>query len=72
MNKIILSALGAIIGTDARMSFGECPEVSYQENFDMSAFSGKWYEVERDKIFTWEFGQECVTENFMPTSEDGT
>ena len=70
MNKILLSTF-AIIGTEARMSFGACPEMTYQENFDMNAFSGKWYELERDKIFTWEFGQECVTENFMPTSDDG-
>ena len=51
------------------MTFGECPEVQYQENFDMEAFSGQWYEQERDKIFTFEFNQECVTENFMATPE---
>ena len=59
----ILSLLGAANG---RLSFGTCPEVNLQSNFDANAYGGKWYEIKRDKIFTFEMGQECVTENFTP------
>jgi lipocalin len=52
------------LGADARMSFGKCPPVTMQSNFDVNQFAGKWYEIERDGIFTWEMGQECVTEHF--------
>ena len=63
-----LSAL-ALFGADARLSFGECPKVNLQPNFDMSAYEGKWYEVKRDSVFTWEMGQTCVTEHFTPNSQ---
>ena len=57
----------AIAAANARMWFGDCPAVQYQENFDSDKFAGNWYEIERDAVFPFEMGQECSTQAYRST-----
>ena len=60
--KTTLMTMAAIAAVDARMGFGQCPAVDSESNFDMSRHEGKWFEQQRDKLFTFEMGQECGTQ----------
>ena len=60
--KTTLMTMAAIAAVDARMGFGKCPAVDSQANFDMARHEGKWFEQKRDKLFTFEMGQECGTQ----------
>ena len=59
--KTALATLAIIGATEARMGFGKCPEVQTVQNFDGTRHEGNWYEQQRDKLFTYEMGQECGT-----------
>ena len=67
MKTSILAALAAST-VSARLGFGECPKVELQPNFDGERHAGQWYEAKRDKLFTWEFGQECGTQSYRKNS----
>jgi len=50
---------------EARMWFGECPNIEWDSDFNYAAFAGKWYEQERDAMFTMEMDQMCSTGNYV-------
>ena len=64
MKTVLALTASAIMSVDARMGFGSCPDVSVVQNLDKAAFAGKWYEIKRDASFTYEFGQECSTQEY--------
>ena len=55
---------------EARTNFGTCPDVTRQ-TIDQNRFAGTWYEIQRDMMFPWEMGAECVTSNYRNNSEGG-
>lgn len=67
-SAITIALMGAV---DARMGFGSCPQINTQLNFDGSRHAGQWYEHQRDKLFTFEMGQECGTQNYRANNEGG-
>ena len=66
--KTALMTMAAIAAVDARMGFGSCPKVASQPNFDMARHEGQWFEQQRDKLFTFEMGQECGTQIYRADS----
>ncbi|KAG8193730.1 hypothetical protein JTE90_005028 [Oedothorax gibbosus] len=42
---------------------GKCPDVKVQEDFDLSRFSGQWYEIERTMSFLETLSQ-CTAVNY--------
>ena len=69
--KTALMTMALLGAADARMGFGKCPEVSTQPYFDGARHAGQWYEQQRDKLFTFEMGQECGTQNYKANSAGG-
>ena len=69
---MILQIVHIISGVECRGSFGSCPEIETQIDFDQVRHSGKWYEAQRDKIFTWEMAQECGTQEFKVNQNGGS
>lgn len=69
--KSAIMTMALLGAADARMGFGSCPKVNTQPNFDGSRHQGQWYEHQRDKIFTFEMGQECGTQAYQPNAEGG-
>ena len=56
-----VAMLGA---TSAKWGMGECPIVESLSDIDMPAYSGKWYEVYRDKHNFHEHFADCVTKEY--------
>ena len=56
--------------SDAKMSFGSCPEVEMISDFQPQNYVGKWYEVYRDKWNKYSLGADCVTKEFA-VRDDG-
>ena len=69
--KTALMTLALIGAAESRMGFGSCPEVATQPNFDMARHQGAWYEHQRDKLFAFEMGQECGTQNYQANADGG-
>jgi lipocalin len=64
MQKSILFTTGlvALIGTTvARISSGACSTPNLQSGFDITKYTGTWYEIRRDAEFYFEKNGECVT-----------
>ena len=65
MNKAAICALAMIGATQARYGEGSCPEgVTFQDDFDVSRFVGKWYQVEGDIQNKWTRDAACVTQEY--------
>ena len=58
-----LTASMLIAAASATYSSGGCPNVA-PIAIDKAAFQGQWYEIQRDKIFPFEMGQECTTHEY--------
>lgn len=69
MNKALSFAALASLA-EARMSLGACPAVDYVENLDMTAYSGKWYEIEADPMFPFTMGTDCLFKEFTMKPND--
>merc|ERR1719503_266558 len=50
--------------SDAKTSYGSCPEVDYVADFQPERYVGRWYEVFRDKWNKYTLGTDCVTREF--------
>ena len=57
--------------TFARLSWGACPQVKTVEDFDLSQYTGVWYEIKRDKITEFEDGGKCTTATYS-ANKDGS
>lgn len=67
---IFSAAVAALIGTtDARLSKGKCVNPPLQANFDISKYTGLWYEIERDAAFIFSEGGECVTAQYSANTD---
>ncbi len=64
-----MATLGAFVSADIR--FGSCPSVTVEENFDIESYTGKWYEIYRDRTFFWSTGGDCVTAEYT-LQDDGS
>ena len=65
MKSISVIALAALVGSsDAKISFGKCPEPERIANFDKARYAGQWYEQIRDTSNPWATGFECVTKEY--------
>lgn len=72
MLKKILGAEILALGAQAGIIFGKCPSVnSVIKDFDIASWTGRWYEITRDKYTPLEYFVSCVATDyeFMP---DGT
>ena len=49
----------------------ECDTPTLQQNFDLSKYTGLWYEIARDSEFYWEKDGTCVTAHYAP-NKDGS
>ena len=50
---------------DATWSLGACPDNSayeVQQDLDLVAFEGQWFELKRDPWFPFEWATSCVTD----------
>ena len=63
MYKILF--LTALLGLSlARPLEGKCDNPNLQQNFNASAYMGKWYEMYRDEESPFQKDQECVTAEY--------
>ena len=70
-SKTMLFASLMILGADASIRRGGCPDFTRQENFDLEAYRGQWYEAVRDRGTIFEVGAKCVTAKYTDNG-DGT
>lgn len=56
MKLLTLLVVGMVFGVQATFSWGSCPKVELQQNFDISRYTGNWYEVLRNKDMPYEKG----------------
>uniref|UniRef100_A0A1Q3FS12 Apolipoprotein D n=1 Tax=Culex tarsalis TaxID=7177 RepID=A0A1Q3FS12_CULTA len=70
---VVLTILLATVATTCRaqiVSFGRCAVPSVVQDFDVAAYLGKWYEIERyEQVF--QRNGECVTATYT-LNEDGS
>ena len=69
-----IAALMAIMSpsmSSANKGFGSCPSPSVVQDFDVTKYDGKWYEVMHSSDNILETGWECVTESYSKLN-DGT
>ena len=76
MFKVLLSAivLEALFGGaySKMVSGSDCSKPHLQDNFDLSKYTGYWYEIYRDPTFYWEKDSTCGTAQYIPKSgEEG-
>ena len=53
-------------------SNGSCPSFERMENFDLTAYWGRWYEAVRDKSTYFEIGADCVTAHYTDNGDNTT
>ncbi|XP_078521757.1 apolipoprotein D [Lissotriton helveticus] len=53
---ILSSAEGGRLFSFDRVTYGDCTEPPVQENFNISKFLGKWYEIEKNPVMCLESG----------------
>ena len=58
----------AALTTEARLSFGSCPDNVYKTDFDMSRYTGTWYSVASDPQFPYTMMATCVYKKFTQDS----
>lgn len=68
----LLSLSSLMLTTDARVSFGSCPEVKVMSGFDQTRYIGKWYEQVRDYTNAFTPFTMCVTMEFGPIRADNS
>ena len=69
MNKSIafVAALATLTDSaEAKWSWGSCPDVLNMPNFEPARYSGKWYEIVRDRQNAYTIGTDCVTREYAP------
>ena len=66
---LFLAALG-LSNSEAKISFGACPETKYMADFDAARYSGKWYEIVRDRMNLHTLTADCVTKEFAPLNTE--
>ena len=66
-----LFASKMLFGGEESLTTGSCPAFTRQENFDLEAYEGRWYEQVRDKTTIFEIGADCVCANYSDNG-DGT
>merc|ERR1712046_122206 len=74
-STVAITVLSALFSqSEGRMSKGKCEEnISYMTEFDAADYSGKWYEIVRDKENPYTVMTDCVTKEFGPVNKkDGT
>ena len=54
---------------EAKVSWGGCPNVQMMSDFDPARYSGKWYEIVRDRMNPMTLTADCVTKEFAPYDE---
>ncbi|KAJ8917799.1 hypothetical protein NQ315_010705 [Exocentrus adspersus] len=59
---VVLSIL--CIECNSTSGVGPCPKMSYMKNFNLSKFTGHWYEIERS-FYLMELIQSCVNMDLM-------
>ena len=55
---------------EAKISFGKCPKIEYMNDFDANRYSGKWFEIVRDRQNPYTISTDCVTKEFAPFDAD--
>lgn len=59
------SAIAALASTaQATYRIGSCPSFQAMESFDVNRYVGRWYEIVRDSMTTFELFSECVNVNY--------
>lgn len=56
MKLLVLLTVVMMIGVEGTFSWGSCPKVELQEDFDISRYTGTWYEAIRSKDMPYEKG----------------
>ena len=71
-SSVVASAVALLAGNvDARMGFGSCPTDIKFQTIDQAKWAGTWYEIQRDILFPFEMGAECVTSVYKQNAEGG-
>ena len=70
MYKTIAFVSALFAGAEAGFSWGQCPDFTVQQDFDVESYSGRWYEVAKDRYIPFEIGSKCVQAKYEAT-EDG-
>ncbi|CAG9840150.1 unnamed protein product [Diabrotica balteata] len=52
----------------AQIPISRCPSVKVQQNFDVAAYLGKWYEQEKYPLI-FEIGGKCITADYSKRSD---
>jgi apolipoprotein D and lipocalin family protein len=56
MKLLILLIFVSVFVADATFSWGSCPDVTLQSNFNVTRYTGTWYELLRNKDMPYEKG----------------
>nr|QCP69313.1 apolipoprotein Da.2 [Lateolabrax maculatus] len=66
MQVISLTLLSVLAASAQILKFGKCPKPAVQANFDVTRYTGKWYEIQ--KLPTAFQKGECGTATYSPKS----
>ena len=53
-----------VLGAEASLRSSKCPDYERMENFDLTSYTGLWYEQVRDAGTIFEIGADCVTAKY--------
>ena len=70
MNRLTFVA-GLALSAHAAPRLGGCPkDYKPMETFDLARYTGKWYEIVRDKYTPFELFSSCVTAEYTANADD--
>ena len=70
MKLLIVLIVGCLMTAQATFSWGSCPKVTLQENFDITKYTGTWFELIRNKDMPHEKG--TCSQAIYGLNPDGT
>jgi len=66
---VVSTAQASVVPGVGAILKGRCPPFTTQENFDVSSYVGRWYEIQ--KFFTtFEGYSKCIIADYSPLTED--
>ena len=70
MSKIVYSAAALAIVAEAGPRAGGCPkDYAPMKDWDLTRYTGTWYEIHRDSTTPFELGQSCDMADYTATTD---
>ena len=68
---VCASLIAALAAAGPNFGKKECPSFSPMADFDLSRYTGTWYEIVRDRATPFELLASCVVADYTPRDDGG-